>query len=110
MKAICIKADCGVAEDNARLVKETIEGLGGLDVIIANAGWTRFANFGDLNDLSLEEWNKMWACNVMAHLQLIQAAGPTFAANEEGGAYIITSSLAVGSKVPSCADADFERA
>lgn len=94
MKAICIQADCGVPEDNTRLVRETIEGLGGLDIIIANAGWTRFADFANLNDLSLEEWNKCWACNVMAHLQLLQAAGPTFNANEEGGAYIITSSIA----------------
>lgn len=82
-------------EDNARLVKETVDGLGGLDVIVANAGWTRFANFADLNDLSLEEWNKCWACNVMAHLQLVQAAGPIFSKNEEGGSYIITSSVAV---------------
>lgn len=51
--------DGGVPEDNRRLVKETVEQLGGLDVIIANAGWTRFANFGDLNDMSLDEWNKV---------------------------------------------------
>jgi len=38
VKAICIKADCGVPEDNVRLVKETVDGLGGLDVIVANAG------------------------------------------------------------------------
>lgn len=96
VKAVCIKADCGIPEDNARLVKETVEGLGGLDVIVANAGWTRFADFANLNDLSLEEWNKMWACNVMAHIQLVQAAGPIMKANQEGGAYIITSSVAVG--------------
>lgn len=56
VKAFCIKAvryvfhiqlamtdtaqDCGVPEDNARLVKESVEKLGGLDVIIANAGWS----------------------------------------------------------------------
>lgn len=101
-KAICIKADCGVPEDNARLIKETVEGLGGLDVIVANAGWTRFADFGNLNDLSLEEWNKCWACNVMSHLQLLQAANTIFAGNEEGGAYIITSSVAVSIRLFSC--------
>lgn len=93
-KAVCIQADCGVPEDNVRLVKETVEAFGGLDIIIANAGWTRFADFGNLNDLSLEEWNKCWACNVMAHLQLLQVAGPIFEKNPEGGVYIITSSVA----------------
>jgi len=38
VKAVCIKADCGVPEDNVRLVKETVDALGGLDVIVANAG------------------------------------------------------------------------
>lgn len=94
VKVVCIQADAEKPEDNARLVKETKEALGGLDVIIANAGWTRFAGFGDLNDLSLEEWNKCWQCNVMAHLQLLQVAKPIFDENEEGGAYIITSSVA----------------
>lgn len=94
VKAIVVKADAEKPEDNKRLVEETVAGLGGLDIIIANAGWTRFATFGDLNDLSLEEWNKCWACNVMAHLQLMQVAGPIFNKNEEGGAYILTSSAA----------------
>jgi NAD(P)-dependent dehydrogenase (short-subunit alcohol dehydrogenase family) len=50
--------DAGSPDDNARLVKETVEKLGGIDIIIANAGWTRFSDFKDLNALSTEEWNK----------------------------------------------------
>jgi len=55
---VLIAKDAGVIEDNIRMVKETVEGLGGLDIIIANAGWTRFAEFGNLNDLTHDEWNK----------------------------------------------------
>ena len=51
--------DAGSPEDNVRIVKETVGKLGGLDIIVANAGWTRFSNFADLNALSLEEWNKV---------------------------------------------------
>ncbi len=51
--------DAAIAEDNIRLIKETREYLGGIDVIIANASWTRFSEFGNLNDLSYEEWNKV---------------------------------------------------
>jgi NAD(P)-dependent dehydrogenase (short-subunit alcohol dehydrogenase family) len=54
-----VPQDIGVVEDTIRLVKESVEQLGGLDIIINNAGWTRFANFGDLNDLSHDEWNKV---------------------------------------------------
>lgn len=38
---------------------------------------------------------KCWAVNTLAHLQLMQAAGPIFNANPEGGVYILTSSIAV---------------
>jgi len=40
-------------------VKETVDQLGGLDIIVANAGWTRFSDFADLNALPLEDWNKV---------------------------------------------------
>ncbi len=95
VKSFVIQADAGVPEDNVRMVKETVDKLGGLDIIIANAGWTRFSEFGDLDAFSVEEWNKCWATNVMHHLQLMQVARPIFDANPEGGVYLITSSVAV---------------
>jgi NAD(P)-dependent dehydrogenase (short-subunit alcohol dehydrogenase family) len=51
--------DAGIPDDNARLVREAVEKLGGLDIIVANAGWTKFSTFKDLNALTLEEWNKV---------------------------------------------------
>jgi len=94
VKTAVIQADVGVAEDCIRLVKETVQQLGGLDIIINNAGWTRFATFGDINDLSHEEWNKCWSTNVMSQLILMQEAAPIFNANPDGGAFIISSSVA----------------
>jgi hypothetical protein len=43
------------------MVKSAADGLGGLDIIIANAAWTRFEDkFGDLeNGLTDEEWDKV---------------------------------------------------
>ncbi|KIW67720.1 hypothetical protein PV04_06952 [Phialophora macrospora] len=94
VKTAVIQADIGVVEDTIRLVKESVEQLGGLDIIINNAGWTRFTTFGDLNDLSHDEWNKCWSTNVMSHLVLMQQAGPIFNANPDGGVFIISSSVA----------------
>lgn len=100
--------------DNARLVRETVANLGGLDIIIANAGWTKQSKPGDLHTLSHEDWNKVsafkfsdpqieiyshtwqcWAVNVMSHLTLMQTASPILNKNSEGGVYLITSSIAV---------------
>ncbi|EXJ77715.1 alcohol dehydrogenase [Capronia epimyces CBS 606.96] len=94
VKAVVIQADIGVVGDTTRLVKETVQQLGGLDIIINNAGWTRFANFGDINDLTHDEWNKCWSTNVMSQLVLMQEAAPIFNANPDGGVFIISSSVA----------------
>lgn len=52
--------------DMVRLVKESVEQLGGLDIIINNAGWTRFTTFGDIHDLKHDEWDKV--CNTSSVL------------------------------------------
>ncbi|KAE8351292.1 hypothetical protein BDV28DRAFT_137456 [Aspergillus coremiiformis] len=94
VRCLIAQADTLVAADNDRLVHATVEGLGGLDIIIANAGWTRFTRPGDIYDMSHDEWNKCWAANVMSHLQLMQTAQPVLSKNPDGGVYIATSSIA----------------
>ncbi|UKZ89676.1 putative secondary metabolism biosynthetic enzyme [Trichoderma asperellum] len=93
-KIFVIQGDAEKRDDNVRIVQETVKNLGGLDIIIANAGWTKPSKFGDLHALTDDEWNKCWAVNVMSHLQLVQEAAPIFNANPEGGVYLITSSVA----------------
>ncbi|KAF2204755.1 short-chain dehydrogenase/reductase-like protein SDR [Delitschia confertaspora ATCC 74209] len=101
VKAVVVKGDASLTAECKRTVEETIKALGGLDIVIANAGWTKFSNFTDLDALSEEEWDKCWAANVKAPLALLKAALPTFNANTEGGAMIITSSIAATSQAGS---------
>jgi NADP-dependent 3-hydroxy acid dehydrogenase YdfG len=61
--------DAGITEDNIRLIKTTVDELGGLDIIIANAGWTKFSKFGDINELTHADWNKV---------RLIVGVDPTY--------------------------------
>lgn len=49
----------GIIEDCIYLIEKSVQELGGLDIIVNNAGWTRFTAFGDLNALSHEEWDKV---------------------------------------------------
>jgi hypothetical protein len=100
----------GLQKDCVHVVKESISKLGGLDIIISNAvgspiskirseadtqkGYTRFSNFGDLNDSTVEDWDLCYAVNVKAHVFLMREALATFNANPEGGIFIITSSIA----------------
>ncbi|CAL5867664.1 uncharacterized protein PFLUO_LOCUS1883 [Penicillium psychrofluorescens] len=94
VKTAVIQGDAGVKEDCFNAVKSTIEQLGGLDIVISNAGWTKMTNFPDLDAMDDDDWDKCWTVNVKSSFWLFKAALPTFNANAEGGAFIITSSTA----------------
>jgi len=93
-KVAVIQGDMGVLADCERVVKEAVKELGGLDVIVSNAGWTKISQFGDLHALSEEEWDKCWAVNVKGNMHLLREALPTFNANTDGGVFLMTSSIA----------------
>ncbi|KAK2871902.1 hypothetical protein FQN49_002709 [Arthroderma sp. PD_2] len=94
VKAVILQGDVALRADCESLVKKTIELLGGIDVIVSNAGWTKVSRFADLNALTDDEWDQCWSTNVKANLHLFREAEPTFTANSEGGVFIITSSVA----------------
>ena len=92
--------------DCSRCVQDTIKAFGGIDIIVANAGWTRFSDFNDLSSMKDDEWDKCWQTNVMGPKKFVQEALPTFNKNAEGGVVLITSSIAAqslgGSSMPYC--------
>jgi len=95
IKVFAIQADVGNKADCEKLVQESLAALGGLDVIVSNAGWTQFAkNYSDLDELSEEAWDKCYAINCKAHLWLLKEAKPTFNSNPDGGTLIICASTA----------------
>ncbi|RMY93961.1 hypothetical protein D0864_05608 [Hortaea werneckii] len=94
VKTTVIKGDGGNLSDCARCVQQTIAAFGGLDIIVGNAGWTKFTDFADLSAMNEEEWNKCWSVNVLGMHALIKEAMPTFNSNPEGGVFLITSSVA----------------
>ncbi|KAJ5585212.1 uncharacterized protein N7459_005012 [Penicillium hispanicum] len=112
VKTVVIQGDAGNKDACANTVKSAIEQLGGLDVVVSNAivadnsskGWTKMTNFADLDAMDDADWDKCWNINVKSSFHLFKAALPTFNANPEGGAFIITSSTAgvtaAGSSLP----------
>ncbi|GAB7335301.1 hypothetical protein MBLNU13_g07702t1 [Cladosporium sp. NU13] len=94
VKTATLKADAGSTSEVTSLVKSATEALGGLDVVIANAGWTRFSDFADLDALSDDEWDRCWRTNVLGVKALAAAAVPVFDSNDEGGVVLVTSSIA----------------
>lgn len=98
VKTLIVQGDVGVQADCIKIVKAAVEGLGGLDVVVANAAWTKFCAFENLHGLEEEDWDKCWATNVKGNFHLFREAVPTFNTNAEGGAFIVTSAVAAISK------------
>ncbi|KAJ5894335.1 hypothetical protein N7495_006026 [Penicillium taxi] len=104
VKTVVVKGDAGITSDCINTVKSATEQLGGLDVVISNAGWTKMTQYGDLDATDDADWDKCWNVNVKSALHLFKTALPTFNANPDGGAFIITASIAgiipSGSSIP----------
>lgn len=94
VKTTIVKGDCTVMDDCRRCVQDTVKAFGGIDIIIANAGWTRFSDFADLDSMEDHEWTRCWTAQVLSPKKYIQEALPYFKKNPEGGVVIITSSVA----------------
>ncbi len=106
VQAILVQGD--VADDKAcrRLVAQATEAFGRLDVLVNNAGTTRFVPFGDLDAVTESDWDRVFAVNVRGAFQCARAARHALAA-DGGGVIINTASVAAfvgaGSSIPYCA-------
>lgn len=74
VKALVVQGD--VSEDDAcrTLVDEAAQRWGAIDVLVNNAGTTRFADPGDLATLGKDDFDRIFAVNVTGAYQLTRAA------------------------------------
>lgn len=105
VKVVVIQADVfGGAATVDKLVEDAHSQLGGLDIVISNAGWTKYITYDRLDELDDEVWDKCFQANIKTHFYLFRAAKKIFDANLESGTFIVTSSLAgrivYGSSMP----------
>jgi NAD(P)-dependent dehydrogenase (short-subunit alcohol dehydrogenase family) len=94
VKSIVLQGDVSKSDVCASLVDGTVKGLGGIDIVCSNAGWTKAAPWDDLDALTEEDWDRTFAMNVKAHLFLFKAAKPHFLQNPDGGSMVISASVA----------------
>ena len=85
--AVPIKADSSDPDQVAKSVDETVAKLGGLDVLVNNAG---VAYLGDIESFPLEQFDRLIAINVRGVFAAIQRAVPHLG---EGGRVINIGSI-----------------
>ena len=78
--ATAIAADLATADGCEAAVAGAVEAMGGLDVLVNNAGGARIATFEDTDDAA---WQAAWDLNVMGYVRTIRAALPHLEASEK---------------------------
>lgn len=101
-EAIVVQADVSSDADCQRLARAAVEQWGRIDGLVNNAGTTRFALHHDLDALQADDFQDIYAVNVIGAYQMIRAVAPVM--QEQGrGAVVNMSSIAgvrgVGSSV-----------
>ncbi len=80
-----VVADVSSAEEAARLVAHAVSALGGLDIVVHNAGGPPAGDFLSMTDA---QWQKAFDQNLMSLVRLVNAAVPEL--KKAGGGRILT--------------------
>ena len=79
----------GKEEDRQKLVDETINKFGGIDILISNAGTN--PTFGPILDCTEDQWDKIFDNNVKAAFLLTKMVVPHMTSKGEGNIVFISS-------------------
>ena len=94
-----------VAQDaDCRAIAAAAEKFGRIDALFNNAGTTTFAGHADMEAVSADDFQRLYAVNVIGPFQMVRAARALLEAAAQPGAVVNTSSIAgvagIGSSVP----------
>ncbi|MGB2694162.1 MAG: SDR family NAD(P)-dependent oxidoreductase [Dehalococcoidia bacterium] len=95
-----IEADVTSKADCERMVRETVEALGKIDIFVANAGIGRAAPFLEFSE---EDWNAVIQTNLTGVFLSCQAAARRMVEQGQGGRMITIASLAAEQAYPGMA-------
>jgi 3-oxoacyl-[acyl-carrier protein] reductase len=105
VRASTHQANVGRAADCDALVKSVLDTYGRLDIVVNSAGTTRFIDFADLDAVTEEVWDDLFAVNVKGVFFVSRAAGMWMREHGDGhGAIVNVASVAAfvarGSSIP----------
>jgi 3-oxoacyl-[acyl-carrier protein] reductase len=105
-KAVIVQGDTSDDEACRAMVADALAELGRLDVLVNNAATTKFIPHEQLDAVSTELWDRIFAVNVRGPFQCARAAQEALSASGNGQIINIASIAGIcgnGSSIPYCA-------
>lgn len=94
VRTLVHQADVANDDDCRALVAVTLDAFGRLDILINNAGTTRFCAHHDLDGLSKQDFLDIYSVNTVGAYQMARAAEP--AMREAGSAHLVNMASIAG--------------
>lgn len=102
-EAIAIQGDVADPAVAVRLVEQTVERFGRLDLLVNNAGYTEFISYPDLDAIGDDTWDRIFAVNLKGAFYCARAASKAMR-RSGGGSVVNVASVAgitgSGSSIP----------
>ncbi len=90
-ETILVQGDVSQDADCKRIVQAALDKWGRIDGLINNAAITKFADQRDLDGIDAEDFQRLYAVNVIGPYQMTRAAAP--ALQIQGGSVVMISSM-----------------
>ncbi len=91
-EAIVVQADMSTDEGRKNLIDCTIEKWGTIDVLVNNAGTTKFVDHSNLDGLNPDDFDNIYKLNLIGPFEIIKLARPYLA--KQGGSIVNIASVA----------------
>lgn len=91
--ALTLQGDIASDADCRRMAAAAAERFGRIDALVCSAGATQFTRLSDLEDQNAEDFQRVFAVNVLGAYQMARAAGPWLLKSDRG-AIVNVSSIA----------------
>ena len=83
-EAVALKTDVSSEKSTERMVSETVQRFGNLDILVNNAAIFGLLKPGHFEDINVDEWDKLMAVNVKGPWLCTKAAAPIMRQNGRG--------------------------
>lgn len=106
VRSAAVRADVADDADCRALVEAALGELGRVDVLVQSAGTTSFIPHQELDRVTPEDWDRIFAVNLRGAFQCARAVKPAMEQSGEGEIVNISSVAgihATGSSIPYCA-------